>query len=103
MLSLSNLQKNNYVVFQCVPEENQLLRLNMFKPDISPAGSLPGRGIAAIEWNFDHRGHDKPWLAETQSLFDLFLAWFPTISRIPLRIKKMVSCLRLPKVSQSPA
>ena len=88
MLSLSNLQKNNYVVFQCVPEENQLLRLNMFKPDISPAGSLPGRGIAAIEWNFDHRGHDKPWLAETQSLFDLFLAWFPTISRIPLRIKK---------------
>lgn len=62
-----------------------------FKPDISPAGSLPGRGIAAIEWNFDHRGHDKPWLAETQSFFDLFLHGFPpfpTISRIPLRITK---------------
>ena len=62
MLSLSNLQENNYVAFQCVPEENQLLRLNRIfhRLVLFQAGAL-------LRLN----GKPKAYI------FDLFLHGFP--------------------------
>ena len=69
MLPHSNPEENKHVVFQCAPEENQLLHLK--------TGYFTGR----FTWNSDHPSYDKTCLAETQSVFDLHgFPPFPTIS-----------------------